>query len=93
MDFIIGLLRKLRQHDSILVVVDRLSEVARFIPIKNTYSASEVAQVFIREILRMHGFPKRIVSTGMQRSLPSFGRIYLYAWVQSWPSVHVIIRR
>ena len=43
MDFIIGLLRKVRQHDSIMVVVDKLSEVAHFILVNTTYSASEVA--------------------------------------------------
>jgi transposase InsO family protein len=52
----------LRQHDSIMVVVDRLTKVAHFIPVKSTYSASEVAQVFIREIVRLHGVPKKIVS-------------------------------
>jgi len=61
MDFIIGLPRTLRQHDSIMVVVNRLSKVAHFNPVKPTYSASEVEQVFIMEIMRLHGFPKNIV--------------------------------
>jgi len=44
-----------------MVVVDKLSKVSHFIPVKTTYSASEVAQVFIREIVRLHGVPKKIV--------------------------------
>eukprot|EP00253_Pinus_taeda_P024735 PITA_24735 len=43
-------------------MVDKLSKVAHFIPVKTTYLASEVAQVFIREIARLHGVPKNIVS-------------------------------
>ena len=62
MDFITGLPRTVKQHDSIIVVVDRLSKVAHFILVKTTYSASEVAQVFIGEIVRLHGFLKKIMS-------------------------------
>ena len=62
MEFIIGLSKIVRQHDSIMVVVDRLSKVAHFILVKTTYLASEVVQVFIREIVRIHGVPKKIMS-------------------------------
>jgi len=62
MDFITGLLRKSRQHDSIMVVVDRLKKVAHLIPLKYTYSSSAVAHVFIKEIVRLHGVLKKIVS-------------------------------
>jgi len=61
MDFITGLPRTLRQHDFIMVVVYMLRKVAHFIPIKNTYSTSEVAHVFIRKIVRLHGVLKNIV--------------------------------
>jgi len=43
MDFITGLLRKSRKHDSIMYVVDRLTKLVHFIPVKSTYSASDVA--------------------------------------------------
>lgn len=62
MDFIIDLPRAVRQHDSIMVVVKRLSMVAHLILVKTTYLASEVAQVFIGDIVRLHGVPKNIVS-------------------------------
>lgn len=62
MDFITYFLRISKQHDSIMVVVDRLAKVAHFIPMKSTDLASEVAHVLIREIVRLHGIPKKIVS-------------------------------
>ena len=61
MDLIIGLPRTSRKHDFIMVVVNRLSKVAYFIPLKTTYSASEVAQVFIRDIVRLYGVLKKIL--------------------------------
>lgn len=62
MDFITGILRTLRQHDYIMVMVNRWSKVAHFIPVKTTSLASEVAQVFIREIVILHGVTKNIAS-------------------------------
>ena len=62
MDFIIGLLKIVRQHDSIMVIVDMLTKAAHFIPMKSTFSASDVAQVFIRDVVRLHGVPRKIVS-------------------------------
>jgi len=47
MDFVTGLLRPVRQHDSIMVIVDRLTKVVHFILVKSTFLASDVAQVFI----------------------------------------------
>jgi len=54
MDIIIGLLRTSKQHDSIMVVADMLSKVAHFITMEYTSSFSEVAQIFVREIVRFH---------------------------------------
>eukprot|EP00253_Pinus_taeda_P005955 PITA_05955 len=62
MDFITGFLRTYRQHDSIMAVVGRLTKVAHFILVKYTYSTSDVAQVFMRDVVRLHDVPKKIVS-------------------------------
>ena len=62
MDFITEFLKTMRQHDSIMVIVDRLTKVAHFIRVKSTFSASDVAQVFIRDVIRLHGVPKKIMS-------------------------------
>jgi len=61
MDFITDLSRTLRQHDSIMVVVERIRKVVHFIPVKLTFSTSEVAQVFIRDMVRLHEVLKKIV--------------------------------
>jgi len=45
-----------------MVVIDRLSKVAHFIAVKYTNSASGVIQVFIKEIVRLCGVPKMIIS-------------------------------
>lgn len=62
MNFITGFPRTSRQHNSTMVVVDMLIKVAHFIVVRSTYSTSEVAQVLTREIVRLHGIPKKIVS-------------------------------
>ena len=46
-DFIIGLPKIVRQHDSTMVIMDRLTKFAHFIPVKSTILASNVSQEFI----------------------------------------------
>ncbi|KAL0562072.1 hypothetical protein IC582_002522 [Cucumis melo] len=62
MDFITGLPRTLRGFTVIWVVVDRLTKSAHFIPGKSTYTASKWAQLYMSEIVRLHGVPVSIVS-------------------------------
>lgn len=61
MDFITILPRKLREHDSIMVLVERLSKVAHFITVNPTNSSSEVDNIFIKEIVRLYGVPMKII--------------------------------
>jgi hypothetical protein len=61
MDFITGL-PKVQGKDCIFVVVDKLTKFAHFFAIATDYSASQVADLFFREIFRLHGLPKTIVS-------------------------------
>ena len=49
MDFIPRFLKTVRQHDSIMVVVDMLTKVVHLIPVKSTFSTSDIVQVFIVE--------------------------------------------
>jgi hypothetical protein len=62
MDFIVGMPLMARRHDSIFVVVDTLTKSAHFIHVRTTYQAPNIAIVFISEIVRLRGVPKRIIS-------------------------------
>jgi hypothetical protein len=61
MDFITGLPTTKKQNDSIMVVVDKLTKVAHFIPVKSTHKAINIVEIFMKEIFRMHGLPKTII--------------------------------
>ena len=62
MDFIIGLPMTWRQHDSIMVVVEKLTKAVHFIPIKSTHKTDDIAKIFMKEIFKLHGLSKAIVS-------------------------------
>jgi hypothetical protein len=62
MDFIMGLPRTQSGYDSISVIVDRLTKVAHFIPVKTTYSGPELAKLYTSRIVCLHGMSKKIVS-------------------------------
>jgi hypothetical protein len=57
-----GLPRTQSGYNSIWVIVDRLTEVAHFIPVKTTYSGPQLAELYILWIVYLHGVPKKIVS-------------------------------
>ena len=56
MDFITGLLVTWGQHDSIMVVVDKLTKVACFIPVNSTHKNDGIAKIFMKESFKLHGF-------------------------------------
>src|SRR5688572_8275278 len=62
MDFVTGLPLTLGKYDSVWVIVDRLTKSAHFLPVKTSYNAEQLARVYIREIIRLHGVPTSIVS-------------------------------
>ena len=62
MVFIVGLPRTQAGYDSIWVIVDRLTKVAHFIPVKTTHSSARLAELYMSRIVCLHGVPKKIVS-------------------------------
>ena len=62
MDFVTHLPRTFRGHDTIWVIVDQLTKSAHFLVMNLRMSMAKLVQLYIKEIVRMHGVPSSIVS-------------------------------
>lgn len=71
MDFITGL-PQVQERDCIYVVVDRLTKFSHFFAIPSKFSATQVAKLFFRDVFRLHGLPKTIVSDRDSRFMGGF---------------------
>ena len=80
MDFVIGLPWTQRQHDAIWVIVDRLTKSTHFLPVIVEDSLEKLAQLYVDEIVRLHGVPISIVSDGDPRFTSRF-----------WPSLQAAL--
>ena len=72
MDFVSGLPLTSRKNNVIWVIVDRLTESAHFIPFKKGMKFNEMAKLFVKEIIRLHGTLVSIVSNWGTRFVSSF---------------------
>ena len=64
MGFMVGLHRTQRGYDSVWGIVDRLTKLTNFIPVKTTYLVAQYAQLYIENIVSLHGVLVLIMSDG-----------------------------
>ena len=80
MDFVIGLPWTQRQHDTIWVIVDRLTKYAHFLPVNVEDSLEKLAQLYVDETVRLHRVLVSIVSYRDPRFTSRF-----------WPSLQIAL--
>ena len=61
MYFITGLPLTQQGHDSIWVIVDCLTKSAYFVPVNTRYLAGNYAELYVSQIVRLHGIPRTII--------------------------------
>jgi len=85
MDFITVLPMTWRKHDSIMVLVDTLTKAAHFIRVKSMHKTDDIAKIFMKEILKLHGLPKAIVFERDVKSTSNFWK-GLFAYLGTKPN-------
>jgi hypothetical protein len=77
MNFIVGLPHTQAGYDSIWIIVDRLTKVDHFIPVKTTYSGARLTELYMSWIICLHGVTKKIVSnSGSQFTSKFWGKLH-----------------
>jgi transposase InsO family protein len=76
MDFVVGLPRTPKGNDSVWVIVDRLTKVAHFVPVKTQHRTERLAELYVEHILRLHRAPRSIVSDRGPQFVAKFWRSF-----------------
>ena len=76
MDFVTHLPRTQRRHDSVWVIMDRLTKSTHFLTVQMTFTLEEFYRLYIHEIVWSHGVPVSIVSDRDPRFTTHFWKIF-----------------
>ena len=85
MNFFLRLPTTVKGYDSIFVFVDRFSKMAHFIPCKKTLDVENVAEIFFKEIVRLHGLPRSIISD-------KDSKFVSYFWKTLWKKMGIDLK-
>jgi hypothetical protein len=83
MDFITGLPRTSKAYDSIWVIVDGLTKVAHFIPVKTTYKGSQLAEYIWLGLCLYTVYRRRSFWIEDHSLPPNFGKVFMRIWIRS----------
>lgn len=72
MDFITRIPKTSREHDSIMVVVKKLTKSSHFIPINSIYKSSNIEDIFRKEIFRLHKIPRIVAPDRESKFIGNF---------------------
>ncbi|PHT68492.1 Protein LATERAL ROOT PRIMORDIUM 1 [Capsicum annuum] len=88
MDFVRGLPHSRRQHDSIWVIIDRMTKSSQFLPIHSSYIAEDYVKLYDRELVRLYGVPLSILSDRGEVALVGTNLVF-----EEIEKVHMITER
>src|SRR4051812_38520531 len=91
MDFIAGFPKTHKGNDAIFVVIDRLSKVAHFLPVRESITASHLADLYVSRIVSLHGVPFEINSDRGSLFTSRFWKVFKMLWELISPLVQLSI--
>src|ERR1041385_2639447 len=91
MDFITGFPKTQKGNDAIFVVVDRLSKVAHFLPVRESIIARELADLYVSRIVSLHGVLWKSILIVVAFSPLDFGEAFRMLWELISPLVQLSI--
>ena len=80
MDFLTGFQKSQKGNNAIFVVIDRLSKVSHFLPVRESITASQLADLYVSRIISLHGVPLKSIQTVVVFSLLDFGKVFRMLW-------------